>query len=535
MRFVVQHVKDQLELQFPAGSERKSDTCFSSWRPEFDGPRKEIDYENENIPYLTRQERIGKDDDWKEVFLVDPDDNDSFQFLVNQCKSFLDGTTGISIRPDDAEDGSTPYYNAWLDDRSREGGARVYRNPFTAEELKKKLSKPRYQPKTPGIWAQVFTAVGLDRGVIRELSTGGLRWGSTLDNEPDAARRLLFITDLDSETATVLMQTASNHQARPLRHALLDHITSNDAHISVKIPSKSPSTFEMTFNIPFFAWRDTFREDHRKWAHSRKPLRETVDVSFLNQHPGEVLCKGVLTAMISGSDIEHWTAYLFADTYFDAQDEGRETVLEYRKDKESKEGMNADPLTYGEIDADLPFWDPRKYFLIMARYRLQQVAKEWTQVVARFGTRFADFQKSHGRFLSQPKHCRSSQEQEDHRNQLLYNYNWVLRTNSISMDLEETLGETVDAIAALLKHAAFFGEETGLLSEIEALFDLFKRQQRKIERLCGKCNALSKMLTLRLDLEAVNAGRIQNQHGIDNHNLSRITLVSSPFRPTPLE
>ncbi|KIW81718.1 hypothetical protein Z517_04744 [Fonsecaea pedrosoi CBS 271.37] len=505
---------------------------MSSWLPEFDGPRKEIDYENENIPYLKRQERIGKDDDWKEVFLVDPDDNDSFQFPVEQCKNFLDGTTGISIRPDDAEDGSTPYYNAWLDDRSREGGARVYRNPFTAEELKKKLLKSRYRPKTPGTWAQVFKAVvranasALDRSVaanhasdletmntntVVRASTGasfatclqpvgetipnvrhlartwrvGLRWGSTLDNEPDAARRLLFITDLDSETATVLMQTASNHQTRPLRHALLDHITSNDAHISVKVPSKSPSTFELAFNIPFYAWRDTYREDHRKWAHSRQPLRETVDVSFLNQHHGEVLCKAVLTAMISGSDIEHWTAYLFADTYFDAQDAGRETVLEYRKDKESEEGMNADPLTYGEIDADLPFWDPRKYFLIMARYRLQQVAKEWTQVVARFGTSFADFQKSHGGFLSQPTHCR------DHRDQLQRNYDWVMRTNGISKDLEETLAATVDAIAAMLKHAAFFGEETGLLSEIEALFDLFKRQQKKIERLCVKCKALS--------------------------------------------
>ncbi|EXJ68618.1 uncharacterized protein A1O5_08412 [Cladophialophora psammophila CBS 110553] len=148
--------------------------------------------------------------------------------------------------------------------------------------------------------------------------------------------------------------------------------------------------------MPFYAWRPFLCEDHRRYAHGG-PLRNTVDVSFLNRQSGyspQVLCEAHLTCVISGSDDQHWVAYFFTDTYFDGKDEARETVLEYDKDKRSDHGMNADPLTYGNVDADVdPVWDPRKYFLTIVQHRLGQVTREWCQVVTNLRESFYNFEQ----------------------------------------------------------------------------------------------------------------------------------------------
>ncbi|KIY01979.1 uncharacterized protein Z520_02117 [Fonsecaea multimorphosa CBS 102226] len=426
-----------------------------SWLPEFNGPRVGFDYENENITYLTRQRKLGNKDDWVELCMLDLDDTDSDQSKVDVVRNFLQGSTERTIRPDDAKDGSTPFYVAWLDERDYECGPRTYCNPLTAEGLSQKLSKPRFRSRTHGSKNTSGASIlSFLRGVSPQIAAAAIRenaatiniaetmnhkdepecidmdtcvrgsrrvslteclqqegdkpiggrhfaptwrvgpsWAATPYHEPDAARRLVFITDLDAKTAAVLMETASYHQARPLRHALYHHIT-NNALVSVNISPKLPSNFELAFHMPFYAWRNASREDHRRFA-SGEPLRETEDVSFLNQQAREVvLCQAHFTCVIFGSDDRHWVAYCFADTYFDGQDDGRETVLEYHQDRDSEDGMNADPLTYGNIDADVdPIWNPRKYFLTICRYRLQRVGREWAQVVMHLVGSFASFDK----------------------------------------------------------------------------------------------------------------------------------------------
>lgn len=53
-------------------------------------------------------------------------------------------------------------------------------------------------------------------------------------SEPDADRRLIFVTDLDSSSIHALISTASTHQASALRDALAKHLAF-DPWIEVRI------------------------------------------------------------------------------------------------------------------------------------------------------------------------------------------------------------------------------------------------------------------------------------------------------------
>jgi hypothetical protein len=78
-----------------------------------------------------------------------------------------------------------------------------------------------------------------------------------------------------------------------------------------------------------------------------------------------------------------WVAYCFVDTYFDAADEAKETVLSYHLDSLVDEGMLVDPFTFGATSADNPIQMPQEYFLIVFRIRIAQVKREWQQLVAK--------------------------------------------------------------------------------------------------------------------------------------------------------
>jgi hypothetical protein len=87
--------------------------------------------------------------------------------------------------------------------------------------------------------------------------------------------------------------------------------------------------------------------------------------------------------VVAGSDEWRWVAYCFVDTYFDAAEEAKETVLSYHEDSLVAEGMRADPLTFGVANVDNPIQKPREYFLMVLQIRANQVKHEWQQVVAK--------------------------------------------------------------------------------------------------------------------------------------------------------
>ena len=144
--------------------------------------------------------------------------------------------------------------------------------------------------------------------------------------------------------------------------------------------------FQLAFHLPYYAWRSSQKsyEDHRQYANG-DPLRHSQDISFLNWKAcgsSSFLYEAQISCVLAGSDDWRWVAYCFVDTYFDALEEARESVLSYHEDSLSN-GMRADPLTFGVASADDPIQKPREYFLMVFRIRIDQVKREWQQVVAK--------------------------------------------------------------------------------------------------------------------------------------------------------
>jgi hypothetical protein len=155
--------------------------------------------------------------------------------------------------------------------------------------------------------------------------------------------------------------------------------------------------FQLAFHIPFYLWRVSERawEDHRLDSNANR-LRQCQDVSFLDwksSRPSNFLYEAQMSCLVTGEDESRWVTYGFFDTYFDAVDDGKETVEAYHADAIMEGGMNADPLTFGVIDAEKTARTPREYFLSCFRIRIAQVKREWMQVVAKIGQSIRDYEQ----------------------------------------------------------------------------------------------------------------------------------------------
>jgi hypothetical protein len=81
-----------------------------------------------------------------------------------------------------------------------------------------------------------------------------------------------------------------------------------------------------------------------------------------------------ISFVICGSDDHRWVAYGFDDTDFEGED---------LDDKICPcEGFRPDPFSSdGEVDADIPIWNPREYFVMILDNRMAQALTEWESLV----------------------------------------------------------------------------------------------------------------------------------------------------------
>lgn len=91
-----------------------------------------------------------------------------------------------------------------------------------------------------------------------------------------------------------------------------------------------------------------------------------------------LLYEATTSIAVTGIDCYIWTAYAFVDTYHDS----RESVDSYHRMKGRRRGR-ADPLAAGQINADEPIWDPRRYFLKVVEIRTGLISIEWSQILDR--------------------------------------------------------------------------------------------------------------------------------------------------------
>ncbi|KAK0611969.1 hypothetical protein B0T14DRAFT_339079 [Immersiella caudata] len=273
---------------------------------------------------------------------------------------------------------------ALLDDRNEDGArdnprgtVRPRKGALSAHQLYNELRKMRYssRPRTSGL-------VNSDYMPIET-------------NEPDADRRLIYVTDPDCWSILALIATASKRQATYYRDFVYRYLAFKTI-LKVHMPSVGFPTFALEFQLPFYAWRRSERplEDKRLRANG-KPLRRCRGLDFLVLDPQhdpatpvqDCIYEAQISCMVTGFDDESWVGLAFVDTYYRGDDD-RESVEYYAS--ESADGDEAienpvlmDPLTGGRFDANAPIWKPREYFLRLLECRVDQVRLEWHNVVSR--------------------------------------------------------------------------------------------------------------------------------------------------------
>jgi len=139
--------------------------------------------------------------------------------------------------------------------------------------------------------------------------------------------------------------------------------------------------FHMAFHLPYCAWRPSCQPDHRH--DEDEPLRHIRDVSFLdwkNSERSGYLHEGQISCVVAGPDEYLWTAYCFADVYFET-DKTKELLFPSNQPNNLPKSMRMDPFRNGKTIADNEFRNPREFFLAVLSVRFTQVTNEWLRVV----------------------------------------------------------------------------------------------------------------------------------------------------------
>jgi hypothetical protein len=328
---MVPETKDHLEV------------CFeNSWYPGFSILRNLDDKEI----LVDVKKKVGADGDDLGIFFTD------FGDAVPLCEVEVveDYCRGTNLEDVESGNGAAGHRRTvWLDDRANnpglQSGGRSYKNPLTATELKRALEVLRFNH----------------------------------EHLPDAARRLIYVTDLDPACIHALAATASCHQTTVLRNAIYKHLAFQTS-IAVNIPSDGFLTFQLDLHLPFFLLRKSPPPEESVGKVNEKPPRRWTDMSFLkigtsesqDQKAEEVwgMHEVQATCVIAGSDDWRWVGYGFVDAELD----GSLTDL-------SDVDLGFDRIAAGELDANIPIWGPRDYWLKSFEIRIEQARKEWQYLI----------------------------------------------------------------------------------------------------------------------------------------------------------
>lgn len=320
------------------------DLFEKSWDPEFLQTRKVVDLKL----LIDLNEELNADISNLRYFTVDSWDT-APRSLVELLEHFCQDTSLEDVKLGKSSAGSRRVI--WLDDRTTsdldemgEGNARQYENPLTATGLFWALAEPRFNH----------------------------------GNLSDAARRLIYVMDLDPACIHALAATVHCHQAPALRNAIYKHLAFQSS-IEVSIPSAGFLNFQLELHLPLFLLRSS-RPPESDIKVNSKPRRQWTDLSFLNfdtpklqlQMPGEVwgMYEAEISYVVTGSDDSRWIGYAFMDTGLD------DLLTEL-----SEDALSFDWVAAGEIDAKHPLWRPRDHWVRVFDIRIEQVRKEWDYLI----------------------------------------------------------------------------------------------------------------------------------------------------------
>jgi hypothetical protein len=328
-------------------------------------PKKDISYpcglpgfENSWYSEFSRLRNLHDDKLWVEVKKgVDADgDGDLAIFLMDSGETMVELVEDFcwGMRSRDEETGTciAGQRKVWLDDRSSgldlegSGNVRKHENPLPAAGLRQALKEQRFNHK----------------------------------DLPDAARRLIFIADLDPACIHALAATASCHQAPVLRNAIYKHLAFHTS-IAVKVPSAGFLIFQLDLHLPYFLLKKSTPPERFEGKVNTKPCRRWIDASFLkldtseprDRQPGEVwgIHEAHISCVVTGSDDWRWVAYGFASAETDDCSAGFF----------SEDDLERDHIAARELEANAPIWRPRDYWLKVFEVRIEQVREAWEYLI----------------------------------------------------------------------------------------------------------------------------------------------------------
>lgn len=236
-----------------------------------------------------------------------------------------------------------------------------YPRPLTHEGLHEKLCQNRY---------------------VEPSSEPGSCQGSKPE-EVDADRRIIYINNLDPLTISTLASTTSRLETPAIQRTIFKHLAAR-TNLEVYIATSGFKTFSLELNISYFCLakdRNLNQYDQRQRWDGAGPLRKSLACpvrpgdNTRADHPLFILYETHLSIAVTGVDHWRWTAWGFADSWFEPED----SVSTYYDGEMS--GSRPDPLSNGQLDVTPAEWRPRQYFLRLLEIQIGRIAKEWEYIL----------------------------------------------------------------------------------------------------------------------------------------------------------
>jgi hypothetical protein len=147
----------------------------------------------------------------------------------------------------------------------------------------------------------------------------------------------------------------------------------------------------LEFHIPYLALRDKGSpEDSRRGPGRSLRRSDYLPAREIDDEPDFMYHEAQISFLLFGPDEWFWTAYCFVDTYF-----GSEYTTEEYLNATTGPPVNAsvplDAPTGGAKFLNEPVWNPREYFLLVLARRMEQVSKEWSDLVAAVNERLESY------------------------------------------------------------------------------------------------------------------------------------------------
>ncbi|KAK2051806.1 hypothetical protein LY76DRAFT_673520 [Colletotrichum caudatum] len=213
----------------------------------------------------------------------------------------------------------------------------------------------------------------------------------------DVHIRRMYLPNPYPSTLGVLALSSSQQHRVIIRKMIYKHLK-GDASLSVEF-GLAGRNFTFEAHIPFFVLkRGTVTKMDNRMTSQSNPIRKTHDLSFLsrsrtrlnNDTTADVLHECHTSVVMTGWNLDFWTAWCLNDTYYYDDDNNgcyNEDMLSYyvkadQSDEDYDFSHELDPLSIGNLFADRASpKDPRDYFLLILKFRIQKCKEEWANIL----------------------------------------------------------------------------------------------------------------------------------------------------------